>query len=113
MSEHQRRRRGHPSTGPWSRGPHPRERIAVAVTGGADRDVAADAARHTTAAVGGGAGEVVWFDEADAQCLAAAGPPTLRRKKNHRNANLMEYRREDGRPVVIAEMSVRWGDLMY
>jgi hypothetical protein len=37
----------------------------------------------------------------------------LRRKKNHRNANLTEYRREDGRPAVIAEMSVRWGHLMY
>jgi hypothetical protein len=56
--------------------------------------------------------KVVWFDDADTRRLATAGPPTLRRKKNHRDANLVEYRREDGRPVVIAEMSVRWGDLM-
>lgn len=56
---------------------------------------------------------VVWFNDADVERMAAAGPPELRRKKNHRDANLMEYRREDGRPVVIAEMSVRWADLMY
>lgn len=56
---------------------------------------------------------VVWFDDADVARMAASGPPQLRRKKNHRDANLMEYRREDGRPVVIAEMSVRWADLMY
>ena len=56
--------------------------------------------------------EVVWFDEADSQRLAAAGSPELRRKKRHRDANLMAYRRDDGRPVVIAEMRVRWGDLM-
>jgi hypothetical protein len=58
-------------------------------------------------------GKVECVDDADVARKAAAGPPQLRRKKNHRDANLMEYLREDGRPVVMAEMSVRWADLMY
>jgi hypothetical protein len=58
-------------------------------------------------------GPVVWFSDPQLERMAVAGPPQLRRKKDHRDANLVEYRREDGRPVVIAEMSVRWADLMY
>ena len=54
---------------------------------------------------------MIWFDESELRRLVVANSPTLRRKKNRRNANLMECRSEDGKPVVFAEMSVRWETL--
>ncbi len=52
-----------------------------------------------------------WFTAEEAATLAGSEPPELRRNKR-RSAFLSRWTDEDGRTLVLAEMSVRWGKLL-
>ena len=52
-----------------------------------------------------------WFSAEDSRRLIAAGTPTVRHTKRHQG-NISEWTSEDGHVLVVAEQSVRWGDLI-
>ena len=52
-----------------------------------------------------------WFGPDETARLVAAGAPTVRNTKR-RCGNISEWTSDDGRVLVVAEIEVRWADLM-